>query len=88
MLSCNVIIHSRSASALCRPFTTMQVLMSRLSAVRQRTSDTSALPPTFLSHTVHSGRLCTVVDCAVSLTGTSRLPVNPQIHLQLLQFWV
>ena len=88
MLLCNITIHSQSLSALCRPFATMQVLMRRLSAVRQRTSDTSALPPTFLSHTVHSGRLCTVVHCAVSLTGTSNLPVNPQIHLQLLQFWV
>lgn len=61
----------QSVCAIYRAFAAMQVLMRRLSTVRQSSSNTAALPPT--SHT-----LCTVADSALSaLTDMSKLPVIP-----------
>lgn len=78
LLSVTLQHHTQSASAIYRAFAAMQVLMRRLSAVRQRTSNTAALPPTFT--------LCTVAGFAISLTDTGKLPVIQQIHPKLRQF--
>lgn len=64
----NIIIYMQRCSAIYRDFAALQGLMRKLLAVRQGTSNTTSLPPTFLKvcvqwEIVPSASMSKVIHC-------------------------